>query len=1080
MESWDKTTLYRRLSRLKSIEAREMKRVLESHLPGVETLLSKGGTTPTDFTLHDEDHAFRVAELTAELMPKGVMEKLSPYEISLLLMSAYLHDIGMVPTQSRISSIYLYLLTGEVSAISIAEKYDLNAWLTSWSKSFQVKLTRSQTVSSMFAKNCALAAAHYIRWRHPQLGDEWIRTHLGDIKIDAYPYFLDDLRQLCISHHQGYEELSSRPFDPKQIGTGAQVVHLRYLAVLLRVADILDFDAERTPDIVFRHREIEPASIPYWYKDHSLGRKIEPNRISISAEPSDAKTHRAIEQMFSDIEKELLMARRLQDEHPFSSARFQEKPLYHRWTILPDLRKDIRPHSNAYEYIEGGFRPNTERLLSLLSGTELYREELVAVRELVQNAFDAVREHIAWERVGATSKHVDPMDMASHHSVDLTVEKRGSEYWLVCTDSGIGMNKRIIKDHLLVSGGPARSELDVLRQRCSAMGFPFERTGKFGIGLLSYFMIAEEIEIRTIRGSVAGDADGDGWRFCTDGIGDFGELSKDRTWLRGSQVALRLNAKLCDDIHTWTAKLEKYLHNLLRVCPCTFRFSPHVEAKAILQYGPGWTGEGMTGISRDSESLISILGEDLAEVHHYPAVPKRMAAKLDQAKLALKDIGDVINRAIKWEIREGVLPDSLGRYRFHLPHFEIVGGVSPIYMQVENIDGSLRLHPLGKGHGFHFWPFQVISYMGIKLERPNTFTIDQRSYRQQWPDLNNACVEIDFTSEECGTVSVDRFSMLFSDKALKAVLWLQDQINNANDLFWKANKTSPYYSLAAMYRLCQWEEDDTFYWSFASSGSCGSNPTLDWLPINYPFTAREFLRHLKSSERLVTHNGLQIRVCETINVIYSAHSNQELNLATRPGAPDRVLLDSDKKIVPLWDRLPKSLVRDYNDIQVSQMPPEWNNLIGMNIAVSDYDTLSVLNASGPLLHSWKANQADEKLELGQGNFLDSITVVQNSNEPRAAAAEWFIRFVKLSINLEMAWETIRERHPEFVEFLWLKVLGLPSLHSEVIYIHSLSELVWTVITGESLEEKQDGDVAGLTILDLLKEPSPEWTLKRTE
>jgi HSP90 family molecular chaperone len=47
-------------------------------------------------------------------------------------------------------------------------------------------------------------------------------------------------------------------------------------------------------------------------------------------------------------------------------------------------------------------------LLQLLSGTALYGDPLIAVRELVQNAFDAVREKIACGRLDQRSPS-DPL-----------------------------------------------------------------------------------------------------------------------------------------------------------------------------------------------------------------------------------------------------------------------------------------------------------------------------------------------------------------------------------------------------------------------------------------------------------------------------------------------------------------------------------------------------------------------------------------------------------------------------------------------------------------------------------------------
>ena len=44
------------------------------------------------------------------------------------------------------------------------------------------------------------------------------------------------------------------------------MVNLRYLACVLRVADILEFDPERTPDIIYRHRNISRDSRIFWWQ----------------------------------------------------------------------------------------------------------------------------------------------------------------------------------------------------------------------------------------------------------------------------------------------------------------------------------------------------------------------------------------------------------------------------------------------------------------------------------------------------------------------------------------------------------------------------------------------------------------------------------------------------------------------------------------------------------------------------------------------------------------------------------------------------------------------------------------------
>ena len=81
---------------------------------------------------------------------------------------------------------------------------------------------------------------------------------------------------------------------------------------------------------------------------------------------------------------------------PLSHASFEKLSNY-SWDISAYLRRDIHPKDNAYVYIQGGFRPNTAKLIELLAGNNLYGDSICAFRELLQNAFDAVKERIAYE-----------------------------------------------------------------------------------------------------------------------------------------------------------------------------------------------------------------------------------------------------------------------------------------------------------------------------------------------------------------------------------------------------------------------------------------------------------------------------------------------------------------------------------------------------------------------------------------------------------------------------------------------------------------------------------------------------------
>jgi HD-GYP domain-containing protein (c-di-GMP phosphodiesterase class II) len=75
----------------------------------IESILDLGSTTPKDFTLHNGDHSFRVTEKMWDLIPEKTKENLSSYELGLLLLSAYLHDIGMSPEFDKVKKHKDYL-----------------------------------------------------------------------------------------------------------------------------------------------------------------------------------------------------------------------------------------------------------------------------------------------------------------------------------------------------------------------------------------------------------------------------------------------------------------------------------------------------------------------------------------------------------------------------------------------------------------------------------------------------------------------------------------------------------------------------------------------------------------------------------------------------------------------------------------------------------------------------------------------------------------------------------------------------------------------------------------------------------
>lgn len=611
LDSWEKTSLWKSICNSAGACA-GFKNHIEKVcliLGKVEKILVSGGTSPQDFTLHDAGHAYRVAELMNKLIPDDVKGALSCYELTMLLLSAYCHDIGMVPNVSKERQIYSILsgtppqqegkAGGSDGEIDDASQREFEDWYAG------IYTEMELSASPGTCEEPEYVAQLYIRYRHNDWSEEWMRENLSRQDLELYPEWLSDLISLCKSHHEGYEQLRADDFDP--ILRGGQVLNRRYLACLLRLADVLEIDPERTPAIIYRHRQIDVRSKIYWAKGQGVSCSITSKNITIHATPRRAEIHQAINQTIKEIDKELDLCCRL-NELGALKGEIGGNELVHHLDVPQKVRAAIVPLKGAYEFIDGSFRPNAPKLVQILGGHQLYgNDKLAAVRELVSNAIDGVKEAIALQRLelGDPSNPKWEKSFGETHSIKIKLESREengeSRYWLICTDTGVGMTKDIIENKLLVPGEPTRAKTLSLEARCRKAGFHVGRTGQFGIGVLSYFMIADRVIFETKRSQLCGDEDDSGWCFETEGVGTFGELRRSRSAVVGTTVSLRLKPGIglqCESKmaggdegsapeHTSQElpSLTSYLQNILVRVPCPVSVCDISGAQYEIEFG---------------------------------------------------------------------------------------------------------------------------------------------------------------------------------------------------------------------------------------------------------------------------------------------------------------------------------------------------------------------------------------------------------------------------------------------------------------------------------------------------------------
>ncbi|MGW3076573.1 HD domain-containing protein [Kitasatospora sp. NPDC001132] len=153
------------------------------------------------------------------------------------------------------------------------------------------------------------------------------------------------------------------------------------------------------------------------------------------------------------------------------------------------------------------FRMDERRVRSLLMGVELYRDRDLAVRELYQNALDACRYRRARTEYLDRTNPIATFTYEGRIEFRQGVDEDGRAY-LECQDNGVGMGEEELRGVFSNAGARFAEQLDYKLERAEWRKVvpPVELypNSRFGIGVLSYFMLADEIKVSTCRMDTSG------------------------------------------------------------------------------------------------------------------------------------------------------------------------------------------------------------------------------------------------------------------------------------------------------------------------------------------------------------------------------------------------------------------------------------------------------------------------------------------------------------------------------------------------------------------------------------------------
>lgn len=486
-----------------------------------------------NYSMHDESHSINILESVEMILGKKRVDKLSRSDLWLLLNVAYAHDIGMVSEYKELEKLWSdgeFIKYIEMTKNSL-DKDDSNAaklyiFLDKLikrtggaeynDKEFDFTFEAYDAWPLEFRKDITLLMTNFIRKKHGTLSKKFFENpeETNNYIVCDRLYRLIGIIAAC--HTADQKDVEDLPSRCK--GFGKDKMHPRFVAMLLRLGDLLDLDNNRFDVFSLKHFGPLPEISVLNYKKHKSINHfyIDTKVVEVTAKSDDFRVCKMNQTWFQYLRNDIEYL----ITHWSEMAPEKIKGCLLGLPKLEVLHGNYRFEDNSNK----GFVLEKQKLLKLFTGNNLYSSDLDFIREYIQNAFDASKLQLYYE-LKQTDVHDDRDDFYSNREIYLKNEdidlatikpfdlnsrayntfpivirllpdSNSDDYFIMqIIDRGIGIDKEGLDAVINVGAGWKRRENH--KEIISEMREWLSPTGGFGIGLQSAFLITDEVKIYT-------------------------------------------------------------------------------------------------------------------------------------------------------------------------------------------------------------------------------------------------------------------------------------------------------------------------------------------------------------------------------------------------------------------------------------------------------------------------------------------------------------------------------------------------------------------------------------------------------
>lgn len=454
------------------------------------------------YSLHDLSHSNNVIDNIECLLGEAGINQLSLTDTWLILHAALLHDWGMVLTDSQMKNA---IKTKDFNEFIEKNYFSDDKGLSNAIKNIENVRTEKLMFTNAYSirNSMTLILSEYFRKYHGDNSYSKIMDNIFDNYNLSYDLIqsrlLEILADIVLCHTRDIDVILKLP--QQQKGQNKDLCHPRFVAILLRLGDLLDVENNRFNDTIFQtfFEELPEKSMLHLKKHHSLKELlITDYEIAIKLDCPDTSTYRIARQIIDLLKNDL----------DFFAL---------NWNII--IPKDYNGHlpiiTNGEVLINGEdvghlqLNFSKEQIHNMLEGYNLYSEKFVCIREVIQNAIDATKIQIYRDIINEKyGNYVEKLFCSPYelfHNqifeqypiyIDIKIERLEADklkIYFGVSDSGTGINEETLLNISNVCVSYKNRKKD--KEEYLQMPKWLRPTGGFGIGIQSVFTVTDILQI---------------------------------------------------------------------------------------------------------------------------------------------------------------------------------------------------------------------------------------------------------------------------------------------------------------------------------------------------------------------------------------------------------------------------------------------------------------------------------------------------------------------------------------------------------------------------------------------------------